>query len=106
MKLHPAIDPECGVIEVAKLVGLDKIDFNRPYSINKIECKNQSPNGIPDSGFITKGQPFVIGNEKQAALYIKDSFGYFRTSVVLSVVEVVNGYRVETPNSVYFMEKA
>lgn len=106
MKLHPAIDPECGVNEVAKLVGFDKVDFDRPYTITKIECKNPSPNGIPDQGYITRGHPFLVGNEKQVALYFMDYFGYFKTSVVLSVVEVVNGYRIETRNSVYFMEKA
>lgn len=102
MRVHPAIiEGTEEILSAAKLVGLDKIDYDKKYTLFKTEAKNKSTTGIPDDGYIDRGNVYIIGNEKQSALYLMNHDSWFKTSQVLSCEPIELGYRVETNNSIY-----
>lgn len=90
----------------AKKIGLDALDFEQNYLLNKVGQKNPNPNGLPDSGVIAHGHVDVIGNEDKIWLYVGTSiFQGVRTSPLISFEKTDTGYKFETENSFYELNR-
>lgn len=103
MKVHPDLkDKEDVILENAKKVGLDKLDFEERYSIKKTSTKNSGY--APDYSGIF-GSILLIGNDDFVSLYVHNFGEWFRTSPVVSVTKKnKNEFTIETENSFYSLK--
>jgi hypothetical protein len=89
----------------AMQVGLDKLDYEGFYTLKKLGAKNESPLGYPNQYTVIKGSVCLIGNEDFVAIYMTGISEWFKTSPVMSCKKTKQGFKIETENSFYLLEK-
>ena len=109
MKINEAIEsnrPELvsDIKANAMKVGLDKIDFDKVYTLKKLGAKTSSPRGYPDAYTVIKGTVCLIGNEDDVAIFVSGLRDWFKTSGIIDVKKTKDGIRLETFNSYYLLE--
>ena len=108
MKMHPDLKDvvdEKQMFKLAKKVGLDKIDFTRPYQLKKLGSKDHAKNSY-ETGYWTSGYPYLIGDgKKNVAIYVNGIHDWFKTSAILKVTPTEKGFELETLNSFYALER-
>lgn len=77
------------------------------YSLKKVGEKNPNPYGIESSGIMSEGQVYLVGNKDYVWLYVTGMRfnGWFKTSPILKVEPTETGYKFETENSFYELNK-
>lgn len=98
------------ILASAKTLGLDKIDFEKTYVVNKKAAKNKSSNDYPDSFHVCTGNIYLIGDENGQHVWLgifgTGSFEWFKTSPIKAVTAIGTCFELETENSFYLlMEK-
>jgi hypothetical protein len=88
----------------AAKVGLDQIE-DVVYSLHKIGEKNASSRGYPTKFRIGRGYVSLIGTDDDVWIYLEGLKDWFKTSPVLKVTKLPNGYALETKNSFYELIK-
>jgi hypothetical protein len=88
---------------------MDKFKFKEDtsYTLEKVSSKNPSPYGIPDSGVIMTGEPFIKDISGECVIFLQGRTwnDNFRTSPILKVKPLPNGgYKFETHNSIYTLK--
>jgi hypothetical protein len=101
-ELYPERIPE--IEKNARKVGLDKIDFERFYTLIKMRSKRKSQVGYPDKFVAAKGLVSIVGDQGYVWISVENDTGWFKTSPVISCKKVKNGYKIETENSFYRLE--
>lgn len=95
------------VMRVAKKVGMDKI-IDSKYKVIKIRSKNKNKHGYKDGEVFIIGNPIILGDKdaKNVWFYFFNARGeWAKTSPVLSVEKTKTGYKFETKNSFYKMDR-
>lgn len=90
---------------VAKTMGLDQIDFEGEYCLEKTGAKNKSP-FFPDKGIERHGKPIIVSDGEYIWILIHSAFGWFKTSPIVSFKKDGNKFLIETENSFYTMTLA
>lgn len=108
IQIYPFVTNEfnkCDKIRAkAKTLGLDAIEETF-YNLVKTGVKNPSKNGIPDSGHMIRGVPFLVGDGNVVWLILETVARWFSTSPILSCTPTENGFKIETENSHYELNK-
>ena len=109
IKVHPLAEKhKDDIVYVAEMIGLDAIDYDKPYSLFKTRAKTASSVGYPDKMLALKFGYFCLtGTVDKATGEILvwlagESFSeWFVTSPILSCVKIGKKYVIETRNSYY-----
>lgn len=110
IKVHPLIVDKMGqeyadkMVKLAKKLKLTKIDSGSRYKVSKGKAKKGRPANMADS-FSTVGYPYLIGNETEVALYFNGIHDWFKTSAIVKTTFLKTKIKVETLNSIYYLEK-
>lgn len=106
MKIHAHIPEEFGeaLLKKAKEVGLDQVDFDSGYKMVKLRAKDEKADRNIEPGQYVKGVPRLIGDGTFVALFISGLSEWMRTSPVLAVKKVDDGFEIETQNSIYHLK--
>ena len=105
MIVHEAIQkqkPELvsSIKQLAIDVGLDLVDYSRPYLIVKVGSKTELKYRYTTTD-ICLGMPSLVGDKKQVALMITGTSSWFKTSGIIKVEDKIDGIYFETLNSFY-----
>lgn len=84
---------------VAKTMGLDQIDFDNEYKIEKTGAKNESP-FMPEK-FTRVGDPVICSDGEFVWLALLRGFSWFKTSPIVSFKKDGDKFLIETENSYY-----
>ena len=74
--------------------------------LEKIFAKNSNPNGMVDSGTLTEGElkinldKFSTGEQFFKVYNLKSGY-YVRSSPIIDILPIENGYQISTENSIY-----
>lgn len=105
MIIHPKIvetqtqEFQDALLKIAKLKKLNKINFKKRYDVIKVFCKK---NKLKESNHtILRAIPYLIGNEKAAAMYFYTINEWFHCSEIVKCTKFKKHIRIETLNSVY-----
>jgi hypothetical protein len=98
-------EDKANALEKAKLIGLDKIDSSKRYSLKKLGAKKTSRHGYPDAGNIICGHPLLVGVEDSVWLAFNEMGGWYKTSPIKSCTETETCFEIETQNSFYILVK-
>ncbi len=71
---------------------------DRLVTLYKLKSKNKSPRGYPDRYEVIHG---IVSLNKHGCLFFTNTKEWFRTSPVVNIKKVKDGYRFETNNSFY-----
>lgn len=106
MKIHAGIPEEFGeaLLKKAKEVGLDQVDFDHGYKMIKLRAKDEKATRHIEPGQYTKGVPRLIGDGTFVALYIWGLSEWMRTSPIVAVKKIDDGFEIETENSIYHLK--
>lgn len=86
--------------------GLDLIDLECRYNLIKTGEKKESINGLPEKGLLCEnGVVRIHGTLSGSWLVVSGPDHWFKTSVVLKCSVIPGGYKIETLNSYYKLER-
>lgn len=87
---------------LAKKLGLDKIDFDKQYSLDKRGAKKSSPYGYSDKMHVEKGDISLCSSDGYIWIVINGhGFNWFKTSPIVKFGKDGNTFLIETENSYY-----
>lgn len=88
------------------MTGLDLIDIEGRYNLIKTGEKKVSPNGLPENGLLCEdGVVRIHGTISESWLVVSGPDHWFRTSPVIGCTVIPGGYKIETLNSYYKLER-
>lgn len=100
------------LMKVAKKLGLDRLNYDKLYTLNKVGQKNSSPLGYPSKMIaIERAIPSIFGHKDDNKLSIRLYFGnnryFFATSSILSLKKKKKKglFLIETENSFYELQE-
>jgi hypothetical protein len=110
MRVHDAIvvmRPDLAplIIDQATRLGLDSINYEQRYTLEKVKAKRKSAY-LPNDGITITGEVLLVGSKEHVAIFIQSNERWFRTSPICEVVRLDNEILLETVNSVYLLTEA
>ena len=90
---------------VATTMGLDQLDFESEYEIEKTGAKNKSPY-FPDKGLKREGKPVIVSDGEYIWILLQSNLDWFKTSPIVSFKKDGNKFLIETENSYYTLALA
>lgn len=88
---------------------MTKLDSNKTYKVTKKSLKPDGRAGMIDVGFEVVGNCSLFynafGTTTHLAVISNEVEGSLITSPIMDVIELPNGYEIETANSIYSLEE-
>jgi hypothetical protein len=104
MKVHQSLSDgqQDIVLERARLLELDLIDYDSTYRVYKIASKNFSNIDLNESICIARGSVLLTGNKECVCLFVYGMRDWYRTSPVVTCTKKGGKtIMIETANSFY-----